>query len=353
MPHTNRRSRPSPSSPPASSTSTTSTAAAPPKPLPNPPSKRALHTTSDGWTHVVSSSSSSSKTSSSKNRSATSSRTPLHYPPKYLSLSLAEIEREYSGYKKTWESSDACATLRRILQDRTARGLAISNVVCLGLGSLCAASQVWRRVSGIQLAALESMIAVLQSVPSPSSSSSQPCGGNDVDDDGDVESQSRPCSGSDATEREDESATETLSPQQQRQRKRQRKLQVILQDPMFTPRDAEFFATRGWEVVSDPAAFEHLTSETLVFAVHCEREIYGQIPAFGVLVGNGTRGRSHWDPTREDGGKGIAGLLDKSEEVTFPGWENVFSDTVLYIPVPAEAPASSSSSSPSDDDSTN
>lgn len=49
---------------------------------------------------------------------------------------------------------------------------------------------------------------------------------------------------------------------------------MTFQDPIYTDMDKEFLTSRGQYVVEDPAGFQEIDEDTLVFAIHCYGDVY-------------------------------------------------------------------------------
>jgi len=64
---------------------------------------------------------------------------------------------------------------------------------------------------------------------------------------------------------------------------------MLAQDPAFGPCDKSFLSSLGFQVVGDPAAFEAIDEDTLVYAVHCHEEVYEIVAKMdrpAILIGN-------------------------------------------------------------------
>lgn len=145
-------------------------------------------------------------------------------------MDLGEVEAEHRRYRDQWEASEACTKLKEILSAGK-DVLTISNVICLGLGTLQDWKHPSRRTSHIQLAALNTIITILgiESVPR------------------------------------------------------------FAQEPHFTELDKQFMKSAGYETVEDPEAFAKVNVNSLVFAVHCYPALYQSISRQGqpaLLIGN-------------------------------------------------------------------
>lgn len=162
----------------------------------------------------------------------------------------------------------------------------IDNVVVLGLGSLQSARREGRRASATQLAALQTIVSILSG----------------------------------------EGAQET---------------KIVFQEPAFTALDTEFLASlsspaHSYSVVSDPEAFTHITSTTLVYAIHCYGAVYKAVadckerPA--VVIGTDVEnfGRFNVSETAEAVQKSLEELVQDCEILEFPQVRSDFSDTKIY-----------------------
>ncbi|KAM3065834.1 hypothetical protein ACMFMF_010763 [Clarireedia jacksonii] len=146
----------------------------------------------------------------------------------YINRTVEEMREDFEYYRKQWETSEAAKHLKEMLKERQG----VKNVVCLGLGSLQSARREGRRSSFTQLAALCMILEEL----------------------------------GDGSE----------------------KIQCIHQDPQFTDIDKEFLQSLGGTVVDDPAAFSHVTEDSLVYAIHCYAPVYKTIsegPRPKVVIG--------------------------------------------------------------------
>jgi hypothetical protein len=208
-------------------------------------------------------------------------------------MDLAEIEAEHKRYRDQWEASEACTQLKGLLAAGSG-GVAISNVVCLGLGTL----QDWklqsRRTSHVQLAALQTITAVLgiESVPR------------------------------------------------------------FAQEPHFTELDKQFMKSMNYEIVEDPEAFSKISENSLVYAVHCYPALYQSIGRQGrpaLLIGNDLKGyidklcvmnsttpltllteyRSR-DADSQEIIEDLARLIKGSNAADFPQNRYDFTDTKIY-----------------------
>ncbi|KAH8660969.1 hypothetical protein BGZ60DRAFT_471785 [Tricladium varicosporioides] len=179
--------------------------------------KRSEVVDDSGWTHVVD--------TPRTRRGTVSKNTNLQHAGDFevngvafVNRTLPEIKEECQYWRNNWNKSDASTKLRTILEEKTSAGKQkISNVVVLGLGSLQIARMEGRRASCTQLGALDHIL-------------------------------------------------EFLLPNE--------KLRVAFQDPIHTDLDKEFLIGRGQYVVEDPAGFQEIGEDTLVYAIHCYGDIY-------------------------------------------------------------------------------
>ncbi|EHL00154.1 hypothetical protein M7I_3922 [Glarea lozoyensis 74030] len=194
----------------------------------------------------------------------------------YVDRTLEEYEVEYSRARKTWGKSEACRQLKIILEGKTEEERDVSNVVCLGLGSLQNARGEGRKASFLQLVALSDFIEALSS----------------------------------------------------------QELKVTFQDPAFTDLDIEFLSTLDFAVQTDPDAFELITEKTMVYAIHCYADIYEKVARRGggkVIVCTdvekfGGPSSSISDSTI----KILEVMVDGYEKMEFPQIRSDFSDTKIY-----------------------
>ncbi|OBT67402.1 hypothetical protein VE03_03132 [Pseudogymnoascus sp. 23342-1-I1] len=134
----------------------------------------------------------------------------------YASRTLETMREEFLHYQELWVGSPAYTSLRttiRALKDRQESYVPIDNVVCLALGSLQSAAEACRAASFTQLAALLTIMELL-----------------------DLDPQTTPNT-------------------------------FTAQDPLFTPLDATFLSTLGFTAVPDPSGFLAITPTTLVYCI--------------------------------------------------------------------------------------
>jgi hypothetical protein len=186
----------------------------------------------EGWTHVIDAPSRKSKAEGLK-------ATPLLHGGdfvvngvSYITRTLEEVKQDFEYWRKQWEASPACAELKILLVEggEKAEMKKVENVVFLGMGSLQNSRREGRRASATQLAALQTIIAILG----------------------------------------------------------KEGIEVVLQDPQFTELDKEFLGELGYKVVDDPEAFKSITEDGLVYAIHCYVDVYKAInegPRPAVLIG--------------------------------------------------------------------
>lgn len=167
MPHTNRKKK------------TPSVPAAAAAPAHHGHTKRVLVDDGQGWTHVVEEMRSRGGRRSGARNSARNvvARTPAtamasqeghDAAVEYLDMDLDGLAREVDFWARGWEESKACGELvqkiraTQVTVEGGQQRAPIDKVVCLGLGSLHAARREGRRASCTQLAALRTMMGVLQ-----------------------------------------------------------------------------------------------------------------------------------------------------------------------------------------------
>ncbi|KFY37727.1 hypothetical protein V495_06986, partial [Pseudogymnoascus sp. VKM F-4514 (FW-929)] len=133
----------------------------------------------------------------------------------YITRTLQTMREEFEKYQEKWLESSACTSLRGTILDLKQQDeyVPIDNIVCLSLGSLQDMVEECRERSFTQLAALMSIIEVLDLDPQTASG------------------------------------------------------KFIAQDPVFTPLDAQFLASLGFVVVDDPEGFLAITPTTLVYSI--------------------------------------------------------------------------------------
>ncbi|KAF8852350.1 hypothetical protein BDZ45DRAFT_558288, partial [Acephala macrosclerotiorum] len=169
----------------------------------------------DGWTHII----------DTPKTKRVAPKTPAFHggdfelnSVSYINRTLEEMKDEFEHFKRAWEERPACESLKGHFKDMGK----VDSVVVLGLGSLQASRREGRRASATQLAALHTMLDVLQS------------------------------------------ADENTIP-------------VTIQDPQYTDTDKSFLESLGYKVVEDPEAFKLITTGSLVYAIHCYGPVYKSI----------------------------------------------------------------------------
>jgi SRR1 len=137
--------------------------------------KRRLLVDKDGWTHVV-----DHPRVQGRGNSEDSTGSP---PAQSADMTVDEMSREHQRHCKQWEGSDSYTELKARIAGAMAdvqnlstgsnnkhsrdndsnsnRVMAITNIVCLGLGSLQSLSSQLRQTSHTQLAALETIRSAL------------------------------------------------------------------------------------------------------------------------------------------------------------------------------------------------
>ncbi|OBT83764.1 hypothetical protein VE02_07190 [Pseudogymnoascus sp. 03VT05] len=141
---------------------------------------------------------------------------PGIYYAGYVSRTLETMAEEFQHYQKLWLASPAYvsvqSTIRALKRDQDSR-VPVDNIVCLALGSPQNMKEECRAASLTQVAVLLTIVEEL-----------------------DLNPQTMPG-------------------------------KFIAQDPVFTPLDAEFLASLGFLVKSDPEGFLSITPTTLVFSI--------------------------------------------------------------------------------------
>lgn len=183
----------------------------------------------EGWTHVI-----------DKPQRTTKAKPALYTGDfeiggvSYVEKTVEELGRDFAHWVKVWKETEACKELEEMLKEKKGKLRDVDNAVVLGLGSLQSARREGRRSSATQLAALQTVMEVLGGASN-----------------------------------------------------------VIFQDPQYTELDGQFLEVLGYKVVKDPEAFGSIGAGTLVFAVHCYKEVYGEVAAqekpalfIGTDVGN-------------------------------------------------------------------
>ncbi|POS86529.1 hypothetical protein EPUL_001608 [Erysiphe pulchra] len=232
----------------------------------------------EGWTHVI---------DRMQRAPKTQNKTPVSSPSHtgdfevnsipYINRNLEEVKRDFFYWQKQWDESSACFELREKILSRN-EICKIKNVVVLGIGSLLSARREARRCSATQLAAVKTILRV-------------------IDD-------------------------ETVP--------------VIVQDPQYVKMDQEFLSHLGWTVVENPKAFEMISINSLVFAVHCYRSLYCTIangcrPA--ILIGTKLENFEKLEFSQKPSAElnvlksMIEGFFDETD---FPQMRNDFSDTKIF-----------------------
>ncbi|KAI9731857.1 MAG: hypothetical protein M1818_007722 [Claussenomyces sp. TS43310] len=241
--------------------------------------KRAQVEGEDGWTHVV------ETRKGSRLADIRAIETTKPWQSDFLSdasaittMTYQEIQAEHDRYRQQWENSEACSQLKHILASVGERRK-ITNVVCLGLGSL----QDWRlqsrRTSHTQLSALRTMMQVLE-----------------------IESVRR-----------------------------------VAQEPHFTDLDKKFMNSLGYDVLEHPEGFSQINGESLVYAVHCYPPLYQQIsrqPKCVLFVGNDLveylQNTIRLQADRHEEIADLENLIKDCDVLDFPQIRYDFTDTKIY-----------------------
>lgn len=198
----------------------------------------------------------------------------------YLNRTLEEVKKEFYLWQKQWEGSSSCADLKKkiINLKETSKIFEINDFVVLGIGSLLSARREARRCSATQLAAVLTILQVVnKAVP------------------------------------------------------------VFVQDPQYLELDEEFISSLGWTTVRDPKAFRLIGESSLVFAIHCYWEIYHAIIKASkpsVLIGTKMDNFEKFDTTSSEELSNkmeiIKRMVEDYQEIDFPQLRHDFSDTVIY-----------------------
>lgn len=161
----------------------------------------------------------------------------------YSTRTLETMAGEFKRYQAEWLKSAACVSLRGTIRDLKKQDgyVRIDNIVCLALGSLQDTTAESRGRSLTQLAVLMTITELLGRlflsawIKLPSHLRSRETrGANTISLDLDPHTMPG---------------------------------KFVAQDPSFTPLDAEFLATLGFTVVSDPEGFLAITTNTLVYSI--------------------------------------------------------------------------------------
>ncbi|RKF71635.1 hypothetical protein GcM1_250067 [Golovinomyces cichoracearum] len=259
--------------------SSDSTTNKPSKPMRFTKRKEVLDT--KGWTHVIDK---PRKTLQAQKISAAGSSLQIGdfeiNGISYLKRTLEEVKKEFHLWQKQWEGSSSCADLKKkiINLKETSKIFEINDLVVLGIGSLLSARREARRCSATQLAAVLTILQVVnKAVP------------------------------------------------------------VVVQDPQYLELDEEFISSLGWTTVRDPKAFGLIGESSLVFAIHCYWEIYHAIIKASkplVLIGTKMDNFENFDTTSSEELSNkmeiIKRMVEDYQEIDFPQLRYDFSDTVIY-----------------------
>ncbi|KAH8594136.1 hypothetical protein B0O99DRAFT_189157 [Bisporella sp. PMI_857] len=237
-------------------------------------SKRQEIEDSDGWTHVVNARPRSNTHQHEKVDGVQSHVGDFEKSGfSYVTRTLGETEHDLWYFTKMWQDDSASIKLGTVLPSAD-----IKNIVCLGLGSLQNARREGRRDTWYQLCALRSILELYE--------------GKD------------------------------------------KKLEVILQDPVFSDLDKQFLTSLGYTVVDDPAAFQHVTGDSLVYAIHCYNDVFKQIVKFAkpAMMIRNKLDDLDLNPTLKDDAAALQELIQEYEGQDFPQLQNYhsFSDTKIY-----------------------
>lgn len=232
----------------------------------------------EGWTHVIDRVQRAPK---SQNKAPAGS--PSHTGDfevngiPYINRDLEGVKKDFSHWQKQWDESLASVELREKIVCRK-EICEIKNIVVLGIGSLLSARREARRCSATQLAAVKTIVQALGDIPVP----------------------------------------------------------IVVQDPQYVKTDEEFLSHLGWTVVESPEAFQRIGFNSLVFAVHCYRDLYCTIangcrPAIliGTKLENFEKLEFSQKPSME---LNVLKYMIEGffAETDFPQMRNDFSDTKIY-----------------------
>ena len=147
MPHTNRKKKSSPTTVPGENKK---------KVVVHTKRKEVLD--EEGWVHVV-------DTPRTRRSTVSKDAKSLHAGDfevdgvQYINRTLDEMREEFGYWKKSWETDNASADLKKALEGKEGSG--VKKCVVLGLGSLQSARREGRRASFTQLAALETLLSII------------------------------------------------------------------------------------------------------------------------------------------------------------------------------------------------
>ncbi|TVY43639.1 hypothetical protein LSUB1_G000997 [Lachnellula subtilissima] len=270
MPHTNRKKKSSPTTVPGEKRKKTVVH-----------TKRTEVLDEEGWVHVV-------DTPRTRRSTVSKDAKSLHAGDfevdgvQYINRTLEEMREEFTYWKKSWETDNASAELKKALEGKGGSG--VKKCVVLGLGSLQSARREGRRASFTQLAALETLLSLIGLSPG-------------------------------AICRE--------------------KIPVVFQEPHFTDTDKQLLRELGYEVVEDPKAFGEIEENSLVYAIHCYADVYKKVseqkrPA--VFIGTDVEnfGRFALSETAEVTAEALDEMVKQYEATDFPQIRHDFSDTKIY-----------------------
>ncbi|KAF4627285.1 hypothetical protein G7Y89_g10870 [Cudoniella acicularis] len=246
------------------------------------PTKRMEVVDDDGWTHVV-----DAPTRRSPVSKHNGAQENLQHGGDFtvngvafVKRTLQEMQDELGYWRKNWEKSTAPEQLKVLLNKKKGDGSKkISNVVVLGLGSLQIARLEGRRASHTQFAALETVVSILAG---------------------------------------------------------EEKIHIVFQDPIYTDMDKQLLCHLGHQVVEDPAGFESIGEDTLVYAIHCYGDVYRKVaegikPAILICTDLDNFGKFNLSETTEEATKVFEDIVDGCEKIDFPQLRYDFSDTKIYL----------------------
>ncbi|KAL4896086.1 hypothetical protein BDV59DRAFT_199300 [Aspergillus ambiguus] len=182
--------------------------------------KRLQVTDDSGWTHITTGGNRTRARRVPRDGDGDDDADQLRPAEAPSSTTLADLQTQLTTYQRSWVASPTCAVVRDAVHEMAASP--ITNVVCIGLGSpsgFLRGGWVDRRsVSMYQLAALVSVIEELHA-----------------------------------------SSADTIP------------VPVYAQDPVFNALDESLLAALHISVVQHPAAFDEISSRTLLFCPGAER----------------------------------------------------------------------------------
>lgn len=205
MPHTNRKKK---------------GASGAPKPPKIVHTKRQLLDDDEGWTHVVDSKKSTRAIGIQEIGLRPWEGDFVSGKTATVNIIYEEVVAEHTRFTQQWEDSEACTNLKAQLASWTPeQKKSVTNIVCLGLGTLQDWKLQTRRTSHTQLAALQTIISALG-----------------------LES-----------------------------------VKKVTQEPRATDLDRKFLESLNFESLEDPEGYKRIDEGSLVYAIHCYPALYQQV----------------------------------------------------------------------------